>query len=305
MAKAIVIVTLGMLVVAVTAPLWVRAVGLGLPDLPSPGTLVTIAGGHRLNVFDEGRGQPVVLVHGLPGSAHDWRPLPDQLVAAGFRVIRYDRTGYGHSSSRPLDDSHSVAANGADLLGLITALSLDRPILVGWSYGGGVSLSAAAQAPSQVAALLLVGSDGPATPPFGRFGTFFLLTEPIRRWGVASGIPVRLGIASMGRLAFRQAVPAWWPAHALSVVAPPKAQRTWTREVRDFDPASIPADRISLPVTVVHGTADAFVLPEVATALHRQIPGSVLVLIDGGGHMLPNTHTERMVAETTALAARQ
>lgn len=305
MTKAIVIVTLVLVAVAITAPFWARAVGLGLPDLPPPGALVAIDGGHRLNVFDHGAGRPVVLVHGLPGSAHDWRPLPDQLAAAGFRVIRYDRSGYGHSSSRRPEASHSVAANAADLLGLITALDLQRPILVGWSYGGGVALSAAAQAPPQVGALLLVGSDGPAGPSFGRFATFFVLTEPIRRWGIASGVPVRFGIASMARRVFRQSVPAWWPAHALSVIAAPQTQRTWTREVRDFDPLSIPAERISLPVTLMHGTEDAVVSPAVAAALHRQIAGSTLVLVDGGGHMLPNTHPDRLVAEATALAARR
>src|SRR5688572_2397010 len=304
MTKAIVIVTLGLLVVAIAAPFWARTVGLGLPDLPPPGALVTIAGGHRLNVFDHGNGQPVVLVHGLPGSAHDWRPLPDQLAAARFRVIRYDRTGYGHSTSRPPEDSHSVTANAADLLGLIAALDLDRPILVGWSYGGGVALSAADQAPSRVGALLLVGSDGPAGPSFGWFATFFVLTQPLRSWGIASGIPVRFGIASMGRRAFQQSVPAWWPAHALSVIASSKAQRTWTREVRDFDPDSIRVEGIRVPVTLVHGTSDAFVPPSVAAASHRQIAGSVLVRIEGGGHMLPNTHTDRILDEVRALAVR-
>ena len=79
--------------VLLLAPFWSPLVGLGPRPLPPPGRFVSV-GGYRINVIDEGRGAPVVLVHGLPGSAYDWSPLPQRLLAAGFRVIRYDRVGY-------------------------------------------------------------------------------------------------------------------------------------------------------------------------------------------------------------------
>ena len=59
-----------------------------------------------------------MLVHGLPGSAYDWAPLTDALAARGFRVIAYDRMGYGYSDARA-DGDFTIAANARDLLGLL------------------------------------------------------------------------------------------------------------------------------------------------------------------------------------------
>src|SRR4030095_3730611 len=135
-----------------TAPLWSPAIGFGPSPLPAGGTAVTIASGYRIIVIDEGAGQVVMLIHGLPGSAYDWDPLPEQLVAAGFRVVRYDRVGYGHSDRRANDGEHRIEVNAAEVMALASALRLEAPLLVGWSYGGGVALRAAADYPERVAA---------------------------------------------------------------------------------------------------------------------------------------------------------
>jgi hypothetical protein len=109
-------------VILLTAPLWAPRLALGAGPLPPRGARVAIARGYGINVLDEGVGPPVVLVHGLPGSAYDWRPLPEQLVAAGFRVIRYDRVGYGHSDRRTEGERHSIERNAGELLELLPAL---------------------------------------------------------------------------------------------------------------------------------------------------------------------------------------
>ena len=108
------LVAVGVLVVLASAPLWVSHVGLGAPPPLPPGARVRITGGHTVNVFDEGRGPAVVLIHGLPGSAHDWQPLPQHLVEAGYRVIRYDRVGYGRSTRRMEGEPHTIDANATD-----------------------------------------------------------------------------------------------------------------------------------------------------------------------------------------------
>jgi len=63
------------------------------------------------------------------------RPLPQRLLDAGFRVIRYDRIGYGHSDRRSRGAAHTLDANAGELVDLLTAMSAESPILVGWSYG--------------------------------------------------------------------------------------------------------------------------------------------------------------------------
>jgi non-heme chloroperoxidase len=285
------------------APIWSPSLRFGLPSPPGPGTRVPLPSGHFVNVFDEGAGRPVVLVHGMPGSAHDWRPLPAQLVSAGFRVIRYDRVGYGHSSRRAVGESHSVESNVRDLLDLVTVLRLEAPLVVGWSYGGAVAQQAARQRPSAVAALLLIASDGPTSRPSRLFATVFDWTLPLRRWAIKAGFPVRVGVRRMAHQAFKEGAPAWWPAHAMTVVSPDGVARTWTKEVTDFDPAALGGPAISVPVTIMHGSADTFVRPHVSEALHGHIQGSTLIAVPGAGHMLPNTHAPLIVKAVAELAS--
>jgi pimeloyl-ACP methyl ester carboxylesterase len=301
--RTVALVALGGLAVLATAPLWAPHTWLTLPAPLPPGTAVRIRGGHHVNVFDEGQGTPIVLVHGLPGSAHDWRPLPEQLVEAGFRVIRYDRIGYGHSSRRGPDDPHSVESNASDLLALIDALELTKPVLVGWSYGGAVAQIAASRAGTDIAAVLLVGSDGPAGQSPGWFRTLFAATLPLRQWGIRSGFPARIGVLRMARQSFGNSVPPWWTDHALSVISPEGVARTWTREVSEFDSGLLRPEGISVPVTILHGSEDTNVAPQVAEALHRSIPGSTLRWVTGAGHMLPNTHAGEVVEELRKLVA--
>lgn len=84
---------------------------------------------------DYGKGQPVVLIHGWPSSREMWEYQLADIVEAGYRVIKYDRRGFGESS-KPWSgyDYDSLAA---DLHELIEQLDLQKVILVGFSMGGG------------------------------------------------------------------------------------------------------------------------------------------------------------------------
>jgi non-heme chloroperoxidase len=292
------------LLALLSAPVWAPRVGLALPLPPPVGKRVQLSNGHHVNVFDEGRGTPVVLVHGLPGSAHDWHPLQEQMVGSGFRVIRYDRVGYGHSSRRTASESHGIASNAADLLQLLSALRLSAPIVIGWSYGGAVAQHAAEQRSSEIGGLLLVATDGPASRPSPMFARLFAWTLPLRIWGIRSGFPARLGVRRMAQQAFDGAAPAWWPNHAMAVLSPDGVARTWTKEVSEFDPTAIDPTGIDVPVTLVHGTNDRFVAPAVSASLHAALRGSVLVTVDGAGHMLPNMHAALVLEELNKLAVR-
>ena len=290
------------LAILLTAPLWARRVGLGPPPLPSPGRRVALPSGYHLNVIDEGAGPAVVLVHGLPGSAYDWQPLHERLRAAGFRVIRYDRVGYGHSERRRTDAEHHLDANARELLELITVLRLQSPILAGWSYGGGVALRAASEAPEAIGGIALIGSIGPTTT----MGSPLMkrVLEPVRRWGLASGLPARAVIRLLGPIFFSGGeVPAWWPSHALAVVAAPGAIHTWHMEETYTDASLLVPERVRVPTVVIHGTADRNVSPATASELHSRIQGSRLLRVEGGSHMLPNTHAE-VLAEAIAGVAR-
>jgi pimeloyl-ACP methyl ester carboxylesterase len=101
-------------------------------------------------------GRDVVMLHGQPGSGSDWRQLADQLPA-DLRVVALDRPGYGANRLAAGGFAHNARAVVAEL----DARGIERPVLIGHSYGGGVALSVAALAPERVEALVLLASVGP------------------------------------------------------------------------------------------------------------------------------------------------
>jgi pimeloyl-ACP methyl ester carboxylesterase len=285
--------------VLLLAPFWSSFVGLAPQPLPPPGRFVSV-GGYRINVIDEGRGVPVVLVHGLPGSAYDWSPLPQQLLDAGFRVIRYDRVGYGYSDRRRADAEYRFDTNGDELAGLLSAIHAESPIVVGWSYGGGVVQRAAVSQPQTIAALLLVASVGPAVGTVPRVERTL---EWPQRWAVASGFPARTIAWFIGRREFNGPPPEGWTAHAVAGIATAGVIHSWMMEAEHEDTSMLQPERITQPVTIVHGSDDVLVPLGVATDLHRRMPSSRMVWVPGGHHMLPNSHAALIVDEVRALAA--
>ena len=98
----------------------------------------------------------IVLLHGQPGSAADWQQLADQLPAE-LRIMALDRPGYG-ASRQP---AGGFAFNARAVLADLDARGIDRAVLAGHSYGGGVALAVAQLAPERVEALVLLASVGP------------------------------------------------------------------------------------------------------------------------------------------------
>src|SRR4051794_6538065 len=88
-----------------------------------------------LHYEDVGSGQPVVLIHGYPLSGRSWEKQIPPLVDAGFRVITYDRRGFGQSSQPSVGYDYDTFA--ADLDKLLTGLDLRDAVIAGFSMGGG------------------------------------------------------------------------------------------------------------------------------------------------------------------------
>ena len=84
---------------------------------------------------DVGSGQPVVLIHGYPLNGHSWERQTNALVDAGYRVIAYDRRGWGQSS-QPIA-GHDYDTYAADLKKLLEQLELEDIVLCGFSMGTG------------------------------------------------------------------------------------------------------------------------------------------------------------------------
>ncbi|MEV7081904.1 alpha/beta hydrolase, partial [Streptomyces sp. NPDC093516] len=89
----------------------------------------------ELHYEDKGSGQPVVLIHGYPLDGNSWEGQTAALLGAGYRVVTYDRRGFGKSSQPSTGYDYDTFA--ADLHAVLEALDLREAVLVGFSMGTG------------------------------------------------------------------------------------------------------------------------------------------------------------------------
>lgn len=106
--------------------------------------------GATLAVAEEGRGDPVVFVHGFPELAFSWRHQLPALAEAGFRAIAYDQRGYGGSSKPEAVDDYRLTTLVGDVVALADALDLETFHLVGHDWGSIVAWTTAVMHPERV-----------------------------------------------------------------------------------------------------------------------------------------------------------
>jgi pimeloyl-ACP methyl ester carboxylesterase len=275
--KKTLLIVVALLILLVTVPpLWNAISPSTLPDLPAPGTKVAVRDGASVNVLEVGTGQPIVLVHGLPGTAYDWRNLTPKLAEAGFRVIAYDRLGYGHSDMRP-GDLHTVKENGADLLALLHNLNLSDAIVVGWSYGGATVMQAATRDASRMALMVLVGTSGPASaddePPRPSVAAKMFYSKPAMLWRMAVPSASRALMAVLSDAAFSEGPqPDWWLDGVQANFKRWETMQTYSAEIfAEIDPDAISFDTLSLPTLIIHAEDDRLATVEIARYLSGAI----------------------------------
>lgn len=124
-----------------------------LPPLPTASTFTTLADGTRIHALEDGEGDPIVLLHGLPASAYLWRDVVPEL-ADGFLAIAPDLPGYGHSTTLASGDFGLPAA--ATALGeYLDGLPGDKITLVVTDMGSVLGLNYAIHNPDRIAGIVL------------------------------------------------------------------------------------------------------------------------------------------------------
>ena len=116
--------------------------------------------GRQVAVHVDGNGAPVVLLHGLGGTSETWLQTIDCL-GGSLLTVAIDLAGHGRSARDRGD--YSITANAVIVRGVLDQLGIDRGLIVGHSYGGGVALAEAVIFPEKVAGLALVASGGLGT----------------------------------------------------------------------------------------------------------------------------------------------
>ncbi|MEJ1181393.1 MULTISPECIES: alpha/beta fold hydrolase [unclassified Pseudarthrobacter] len=245
---------------------------------------------------DHGSGQPVVLIHGYPLDGSSWEKQTAALLEAGYRVITYDRRGFG-KSSKPTG-GYDYGTFAADLNTLLNTLDLNNAVLVGFSMGTGeVARYLSTYGSARVARAAFLGSlepfllktdDNPDGVPqevfdglteavtADRYAFFTEFFKNFYNTDTFLGTP---------RLSQGALTASWNLAAGAGATASVAAQPTWLTDFR----ADIP--RIDVPALIVHGTADN-ILPIDSTGrlFAKALPSADYVEIDGAPHGLLWTH---------------
>jgi non-heme chloroperoxidase len=248
---------------------------------------------------DHGAGQPVVLIHGYPLSGRAWDRQVPALLQAGYRVITYDRRGFGKSSQPTTGYDYDTFA--ADLAALLDHLDLHDAVLAGHSMGTGeVTRYLASYGPARVAKGVLIAPippfllqtpDNPDGVPEGLFDGFAAAARADTPAWMKGFLDNFYNVDTLrGTLISDQAWQASWNlAVTASATAAVACIATWTTDFR----ADLP--EIGVPVLVVQGDADQ-VLPLDKTG--QRLPGLIkdvqLVVVEGGPHAIPWTHAAQV-----------
>jgi pimeloyl-ACP methyl ester carboxylesterase len=115
-----------------------------------------------LHVRDNGKGAPVVLLHGWPDTGDLWDQQSQALVDAGYRTIVPDLRGFGRSSKPTEISAYATPAHVGDVVGILDALDIDRAHLVGHDWGAGIAWVTAAFAPDRVASVTALSVGHPS-----------------------------------------------------------------------------------------------------------------------------------------------
>jgi non-heme chloroperoxidase len=251
---------------------------------------------------DHGSGQPVVLIHGYPLSGASWEKQIPALLAAGHRVITYDRRGFGRSSQPTGGYNYDIFAD--DLLKLVMQLKLQDFALVGFSMGGG-----------EVARYLgKFGSKGVSKAVFISAVPPFLLKTPDNPEGVDGSVFAGIQKAVIAdRYAFfseffrnfynadlllktrvsEQVLQASWNvAASASAIACLACVQTWHEDFRKD------LSRVDIPALIIQGDADRIVpITASGNRTAKLIQGARLLVVKDGPHCITWTHADEVNRE--------
>ncbi|WP_460772712.1 alpha/beta fold hydrolase [Microbacterium sp. GXF7504] len=249
---------------------------------------------------DQGTGQPVVLIHGFPLNGESWGKQQRALLQAGYRVIAYDRRGFGASTKTA--EGHDYDTYAADLHALIDTLELTDAVLVGFSMGTGeIARYLSRYGSAKIAKVAFLGSlepyllitddnpDGAGDQAFfdgtseavaadryafltGFFRDFYNLDEFLGTRISEEALQASVQVANQAGNAALVAAPLTWPT--------------------DF---RADLDAIDVPALILHGTADNILpIDKTARRFTELVPEAEYVEIEGAPHGLLWTHGDEV-----------
>lgn len=261
-----------------------------------------LVGGVRIAYYVRGAGPPVLLIMGLGGRATDWNDRFLARLSDRFELITFDNRGTGRSQ-RP-EGEYTLERMADEAVGVLDALGHRRAHVIGISMGGMIAQLLAIRNPEWVLTLTTMMADtGGATRVMAEPEVFAELLAAPLDGDVADAVEqaVRLRKLLSGprfdepaarERAQRLIGRAYYPVGVLR-----QAAAVLSAGDRTFGLA-----RLRIPALVVHGTSDPLVPFENGLRVHRAIPGSRLLVLDGVGHDLPPAEAQRVLDAMVTLA---
>jgi non-heme chloroperoxidase len=258
---------------------------------------------------DHGSGPAVVLLHGWPLDSRSWEPQLLPLLSAGYRVITYDRRGFGRSS-RPTG-GYDFDTLAADLDTVLTALDLHDATLIGFSLGTGeVARYVGIHGTDRLKSLVFIetlapsfakSADNPTGVDQGGVnGVQQAILDDRFAWltGLVGDF-LNLDVY-LGKRVSEESVRAIWDAGADA-----SAYATWACPPGWLEDFGADIKRVDVPTLILHGTADR-ILPigGQGRRLHAALPEAHYVEIDGGPHVMCVTHAAEVNRELLAFLSR-
>jgi non-heme chloroperoxidase len=248
---------------------------------------------------DHGSGSTVLLIHGWPLDSRSWEPQLHPLLAAGHRVVTYDRRGFGRSSRPTTGYDFNTLADDLDVL--LTELDLHDVTLVGFSLGTGeMARYIGTRGTERLKSCVFIESLAPSfvksednpkgVDEAGVAGVQQAILDDRPAWltGLLSDF-LNLDEYRGTRVSDDTVRNLWNAGAEASPYATWACVRTWLDDYRED------IKRIDVPTLILHGTADRILSIEgQGRRLHAALPESRLVEIDGGPHVMCVTHAHEV-----------
>ena len=268
----------------------------------------------NLHVEDSGgSGRPVVLIHGWPLSGESWSEQTGPLAAAGYRVVTYDRRGFG-SSDKPKGlgtSGYDYDTLADDLHAVLTELDLDDVTLVGFSMGGGeIARYATNHGLERIRSVVFAG----AVPPY------LLQSDdnPDGPLDKETAAVFEAGVSNDREKFFDQFMTQFFSADGVLAVTEDQRQQALALEaladhraelgcLNAFGTTDFRDDlpNVKVPTLVIHGDSDGVVpLEGSGRRTHAAIPGSELVVVEGGPHGFNVSHAGEFNESLIAFLAK-
>lgn len=270
--------------------------------LPPTGRFVDVPGA-RLHLVERGNGPAVLLVHGLSGQLANFDYGMIEPLSRDFRVIAVDRPGAGYSTRQP-GAAADLRAQADTLAALIDQLGLHKPLVVGHSLGGAISLALATYHPDRVGGLALIAPlthpPEAVSPVFQAMAVQSAFVRKLIAWTLVIPMSIRRREQVMNIVFGPDAVPADFPTRGGGLLALRPSHFIGASEdllgVAHSLPPLLPRySDLRVPVSILFGREDRILDYRMnGEAFVAKLPAARLTLVNGG-HMLPVTEVQTSV----------